>query len=95
LPAAPTLSTPPSSSRGPASHQKSPTAPISNHSNPSVFPSPHVKHPASAVGHGLRARNTTRMRSSGGALKSHDSDEGGSHNSARQQQQVLSSSGNQ
>jgi hypothetical protein len=90
LPAAPASSFPsPSSSSRPSARHQSPLAPKSN---PSMFPSPHSA-AAASVGHGLRARNTTRMRASGGALvKGKDNDDGGSQGSARLQQQVRSSS---
>ena len=67
-------------------------------SNPSVFPSPHAhaSSPAAApaaAGHGLRARNTTRMRASGGALvRNNEGEDGSGMSSARLQQQVRSSS---
>lgn len=95
LPAATIASFPSPSSSRPAGRHQSPLAPKSN---PSMFPSPHrhqsvpAAAPASA-GHGLRARNTTRMRALGGALvKNNDSEDGGSQSSARLQQQVCNSS---
>jgi len=63
-----------------------------------VFPSPHAhaSSPAAApaaAGHGLRARNTTRMRASGGALvRNNEGEDGTGMSSARLQQQVSSSS---
>ena len=90
---APAPSIPSSSSLRSAVRQPSPTAQKLNHS---VFPSPHSHHAApaqAAAGHGVRARNTTRMRASGGSLvKQHDSDDGSSQSSSRLQQQVRSSS---
>ncbi len=95
LPTVPAASYPsPSSSRPTGRHEP----PLPSASNPSMLPSSHGRQaalataPASA-GHGLRARNTTRMRASGGALvKGNHSDDGGSQSSARLQQQVRSSS---
>jgi hypothetical protein len=92
-PAAPAPSVPSSSSLRPALRQPSPTA---QKSNPSVFPSPHSHShhaAAAAAGHSVRARNTTRMRASGGALvRNQDIDDGSSQSSSRLQQQVCSSS---
>jgi hypothetical protein len=95
LPAAPAVSSPSQSSLRPAGRHPSPLA---QKANPSIFPSPHGHKAApaavaSSAVHGLRARNTTRMRASGGALvKYNDGDDGGSQSSARLQQQVSSCS---
>jgi hypothetical protein len=95
LPASSAPSTMSSSFFRPTARQQSPIAPKSN---PSVFPSPHAhaSSPAAApaaAGHGLRARNTTRMRASGGALvRNNEGEDGSGMSSARLQQQVRSSS---
>ncbi len=96
LPAAAAAPIPSPSSLRPAARHQSPLAPKQS---PSMFPSPHGHQAAPAAaaacaGQGLRARNTTRMRASGGALVKHNNggDDGGSVSSARLQQQVGSSS---